>query len=267
MFQRLILSKVFIKYILIFNLIKFNISSDINFIYINCKKYIDKLDIKCFKFQENKKGILECTKWDISNILAFTDIPNECLNKEYNLDILAQNKNQSIKINSNIYIGKETLIHLKKKEVKLILKKIGDIHTCLDIFTEYLKICISKKSNNKIKNECKEWRKKQDKKEFKFCIFLLENFKHFIEPKSKNKKIRKNITLDDITFIFKEKINNTLFNLSEKIIDEKYDINFIIEKIDNDNDIEKLKNNSIKDCIEYGLNPSNEDLIICTKYE
>ena len=72
-------------------------------------------ECKTSKFEENENGILKCTKWNSSNILGFIDIPEECLNKEYNLDILAKNINPLIKINSNIYIEKETFIQLKKK--------------------------------------------------------------------------------------------------------------------------------------------------------
>ena len=272
MIQRLILSKIIKKYILIFHLIKFIISSDIQFLYNNCIKYIEQLDIECLKFEENTNGIFECINWDVNNILAFIDIPKECLNKEYNLDILAKNMSLPFKINSNIFIENKTLNHLKKKEVKIFLNKKEEISKCIDIITEYLKICLLSKSNNKRKNDCKEWKKSQDAKEFSFCIYLIEEFYHFIKPKSKDKKVRKNITLDDISFkdiqfIFQENINNTLINLSEEIYEEKYDLNFITEESGNDNDIRESETNSIKDCIEYGLNPLNEDLIICIKYE
>ena len=115
MTQRYILTKIIIKYILIFHLIKLVISSDIQFIDNNCIKYIKQLDIECLKFEENKNGIFECIKWDINNIFAFIDIPKKCLNKEYNLNISAKNMSLPIKINSNIFIENKTLNHLKKK--------------------------------------------------------------------------------------------------------------------------------------------------------
>ena len=272
MIQRFILSKIIKKYILIFHLIKFIISSDIQFLYNNCIKYIEQLDIECLKFEENTNGIFECINWDVNNILAFIDIPKECLNKEYNLDILAKNMSLPFKINSNIFIENEILNLSKKKEMKIILNKKEEIIKCIDIMSEYLQICSINKPDNKRKNDCKEWKKNQNAKEFKFCIYLLEEFHHFIEPKSKNKKIRKNITLDniginDIQFIFQGNINNILINLSEDIFYEKYDLNFPTEKSGNDNDKGEPEANSTKDCIEYGLNPLNEDLIICNKYE
>ena len=270
--QRFIHSKIIIKYILIFHLIKYIISSDIQLINKICLKYISQLDIECSKFEENENGILKCTKWNSSNILGFIDIPEECLNKEYNLDILAKNINPLIKINSNIYIEKETFIQLKKKEVKIILDKKAEIDECISLFTEYQAKCSFNLSYYKKENHCKEWLKKHDKKEFKFCFYLLEDFFQLILPKSKNKIERKNIILNDtnfndIEYIFKDNINNTIRNLSEGINDKKYYKDFITEKSGNINDIEKSQMNSIKDCIEYGLNPLNEDLIICTKYE
>ena len=49
--------------------------------------------------------------------------------------------------------------------------------------------------------------------------------------------------------------------------DKKFVDNNKMESKSNDDELEQYYLKSRKDCVEYGLKSSSEDLIVCTKYE
>ena len=234
--------------------------SNFQFSYEKCIKYIKNLNITCSKFNKDNTGSLVCEKWKPNNITAIFEIPIECQNKEYNLDILINNSNSIEIINCKIFMHKEILFNFQTQEAQKKFKEKVEILKCMKYLLNYFHKCIVGKNKSSKLNQCKEWKKKEINNNFNICFNQLEFFEKILYPKNDKLKFR-NLLNDAFN------ISNIEFNYDEEKIEEKRDNFFFANKIDNENDNKNNLNESNKDCIEYGLNPLNEDLIICTKYE
>ena len=237
-------------------------------VYINCSKiqstsekcikYIKNLNIICLKFDKDETYTPVCKKWEPSNTSAIFEIPIECENKEYNLDILIKNSNSKEIIKCNIFIQKENLLN-GIKEVEKIMKQKMDILKCMKYLMKYLQNIIDEKNKSLKFKQCKEWKEKQTQYNFNLCVNKIEFIENIFYPNGKLK-------FKNILYKVFNKLNNEI-NCDEEKIEERKGNSFFINKEGNDYNIKKDLMESNKDCIEYGLDPLNEDIIVCTKYE
>ena len=276
-------SKIFyLKYIIIYQIILLYLSniiicSKIAWNYEKCYQYINNLDIICLKMKKNKNGIEYCDEWEVNNIFFIFIIPEECYNKKYHLYLLVENSNKSD--NFDLYIDKAKIIKIKNKDLQLFKNKKEDIKKCLIDF----KKIFSGKLNAK-----KE--KINERKKFKlslFCYYAIDDIFNFIEKNENmiiknndNKEMDENRTIDYyLNNIKLENVENIMKNIYEYNNNERktyfeepnkkqyYENDYLKPSDDDNNELEKYYLSSRKDCIEYGLEPSKENIIICTKFE
>ena len=275
-------SKIYYLEIILLYLSNYTISHKINWNSEKCNKFINNLDIICIKIKKNKNGIEYCDEWEVNNIPNIFIIPEECYNKKYNLNISAES-HKSKKFNFDIYIDREKIIKIKKKELEIFKTKKEDIKYCLKEFY--------KTFSTKANNEEEEKEKNENKKLTisSFCYYTIDDLFKYIEKNAnimikyynKNNKdmdvsktidyYLNNIKLENIENIMKniyEYNNNQRKSYFEEENKNKYYKNDYFNSLeDDDNEFEKYDLIRRKDCIEYGIKSINEDIIICTKYE
>ena len=90
------------KYITFLLSLFFLIYSGTSWSYSECYDYLDNLDIICHKFYKNNSGIEICQKWEVKSESYINILPNNCFNKEYNLEVHINNSNPPLKKIINI---------------------------------------------------------------------------------------------------------------------------------------------------------------------
>ena len=283
---KLLFRVLFIKLTIFFNLYDYILCGN-KWSYIKCKDYLNSLDIICTKIIKNENGTDFCDKWKVNNIIDILSFPNECGNKEYNVQLLVNN---SKKLELILYVKKENLNNFPKKEVEKILKQKENVEKCLDVFQQYQKNCQLTKNGKKNERECNDFKNDEF---INFCLEL--KFSAYERINNIYEKSKSNNTTKIKNKNFKQKNNfkknfNNLFpeekeNINKKFIknnEEKQIYNDINEQNrksekryfegesrnkDNFDELEKGSSEDGKDCVEYGLKSSEEDIIICTKYE
>ena len=283
---KLLFRVLFIKLTIFFNLYDYILCRS-KWSYIKCKDYLNSLDIICTKIIKNENGTDFCDKWKVNNIIDILSFPNECGNKEYNVQLLVNN---SKKLELILYVKKENLNNFPKKEVDKILKQKENVEKCLDILQQYEKSCQLTKNGKKNESECNDF---ENDEFIKFCSEIIFNTNESIN--NIYEKSKSNNTTKIKSKNFKQKNNfkknfNNLFPEEKENINKKFiknneeiqiynDINEQNRKSeksyfegesrnkDNFDELEKRFSEDGKDCVEYGLNPLEEDIIICTKYE
>ena len=165
MAQTLINIKIITIFIIFLYLSNYTICLKNSWNYINCKKYLNTIDILCTKIIKNK--ILNiCEKWELVNSSSNANIPTKCLNKKYILSLWDNN-------NSDMKVKKYYIINFSEKENKEILNNNidDDINECLKIIDYFEEFNSMDLCGDDIEKEMKEWRKKL--KITHFCINLL----------------------------------------------------------------------------------------------
>ena len=262
-----------LSYSCFFFIFKNIICSEDKLNYNSCKKYIKSFDIICTNITKADNGTIICNDWYAKNSSDITLIPDVCKNKKYKLELLYENLDKTTKINCSLYINKDFIINLKELELDNYMNKEEEINYCLKYYKKFHQSCSSNNDSNILNEECQSLRNNylNNINESVFCIdFILKGITNF--EKKVNTIIKKNNKFKDykINVEPNEKKNKNTFKQNE--YKEKYtyfDSEEIspqkIEAIKKENDKE-LKNKH-KDCVEYGLNSLNEDIIVCLKYE
>ena len=257
--------------------------------YSKCLNYLNSFDITCNQIKKNDIGMDTCLVFEFPKNI---NLPLECNNQKYNLNVYIKGSNPPIKRWLEIYINLENIfVTLKKceKYYPLVNKKIQECFLNLMMFK---KKCLSDKYFRN-ENECQ----KLEKNKSEFCKGMDDITKEFEDQLD-------SIKLGDIDFGDIElgdielgdlEINNIKDSISltneyddnivQNFIDEKTDINankyfnfqekeaiksyFPVGNNNNEyqNELEEYYINSRKDCVEYGLKSLEENIIICTKYE
>ena len=88
---------------------------------------------------------------------------------------------------------------------------------------------------------------------------------HNIEPKNGKYSLKYEYKDGIYNFYYEVEQNFSNFDIFEENIVNN--TNNDKKKVKYDDEIEQYYINSRKDCVEYGLKSSDEDLIVCTKYE
>ena len=242
--------------------------------YSQCYDYLDNLNIICHKYYKDKNGIEKCQIWEVKNKSYIKILPNNCFNKEYNLELYINNSNPYLKkklilfldfmeninfLDKNVYLQKENkLTNSNSSNI------INNIKQCLSAYLKYEIVCkendIFYEKDEELCNELKI------KKSNKFCMDLINRFGRNINSKIKKDEDIDNIEInlgDDNNYylIFKEQNDNY-----DDKVDDNDEINNENKKNDYDKELETemYYNRSRKDCVEYGL---KENYIFCTKYE
>ena len=245
--------------------------------YSECNNYLNSLDIICNIIIKNLNGKDICDKWEIKDSSSETNIPLECYNKEYNLNLLVANSNILLRQKLSIFLENKMNLDLPIINNNNLLKKYNkEIEEYLSAFIKYRQICNFKKNiEDRDKQICKILKKKNNSK---FCNNINRNLDKKINSVNKDNNFifYQNIELDFgsnnyLSIEQNNKDSNNIKNDSFDYENTKVDVNksyFNNENNKNyDNELENYYINSRKDCIEYGLKSLKEDIIICTKYE
>ena len=284
----------FSKYIIFFHLLAYAICFKNQWTYLQCKNYLNTLDIICYKITKKKDGSELCQKWNYKNTSSVILLPIECYNKKYNLNLILYNTDPPVKkkLIINLKTIEKTMVIDIKDQNNINFQNEDDYSTitkCINDFTKYEQNCILNKpvEEKKIK-KCNAFKKKYINS--KICFNIIKNFEtniesyieeNFSQLDLKDIEIDFNLNnfpkmnIDDnnnnIDFFGEEEDNNINYiDFEEPKEDAKSYFNNRNKKKyndDNDNELENYYKNSRKDCVEYGLKSLKEDIIVCTKYE
>lgn len=285
----------FSKYIIFSHLLVYAICFKNQWTYLQCKNYLNTLDIICINITKKKDGSEQCQKWNYKNTSSVNILPIECYNKKYNLNLVLYNTNPPVK--KKLYINlkniEKTMVIDIKNQNNYNFQNEDDYSTitkCLNDFTKYELNCILNKpvEEKKIK-KCNAFKEKSIKS--KLCINLIQNFEtnveSYIEENFSQLELKdidieidinlKNFVKNNIEDNFKNdffieeednNINNIDFEEQKEEVKSYFNIaNKKKYNDDNDNELENYYKKSRKDCVEYGLKSLKEDIIVCTKYE
>lgn len=250
--------------------------------YYKCKKYLNDLDIICYKI--NKEGMFRfCEVWETKDIYALSKVPNACLNHKYVLPLINKNSNSTSKIDTIIDINILNVSESKsRKKGKIIIQKDKEIQQCLKYFEKFLELSsLDHIDFNEINSIFFDLKKKLNSSYF--CIDFSIHLINELEKGLNSEKMIKNNTNNEMEFT--DYVNYKLANFihkemnetNEQTIENKDDLESLEcsdseskknkYNQDYDNELETHYLNSKKDCVEYGLKSSTEDIIVCLKYE
>ena len=265
MFPKILL---FTQYIILLNLL----NSITN--YNRCSKYLNDLYKYCSKYEIDKNGFNNFIKLD-NNFHIFNNIPIECLNLIKNNSNIFIDLNKSENYNNNINLMDENL-NLNDNQLNK-----DTINQCMNFYKQFEQKCNYEKKNHNKEKICHNWLTKQRVSKFCYYAFfdLMNNFENEAFNLVKNNVLNiKDLSMKNVFYIY---LNNLRKENIEKIIksmkeDEEGKNNNLFEDTiyqgENDDEDDDDENNLFieylkKDCVEYGLKSSNENLIVCTKYE
>jgi len=282
---RLSAIKYIFLYILFLNILKYIICQKNIWNYNKCKTYLNKLDIICNKISKIDMFSV-CQIWETKDPSAINKIPKNCQNKKYILPLLIKNSNPPIKkdcvINTKIKLNPNE----KNKNIEDLTKNDQEIQGCIKTFEKFVDIFSVELNEDEEEDDIEdldpllELRKKLNISNF--CVDFSLNLISELEKNLKSKTIRNisRISKDEVKFndyIFnklyahyqKENNDNICIDNREKepikYFETKKKINN--QNFDENNELETYNIKSKKDCVEYGLKSSNEEVLICTKYE
>lgn len=272
----------------------FLICSETPWTYSQCYNYLDNLNIICYTINKNYSGNEICEKWEVKSKDYIDNMPNECFNKEYNLELYIKDSNPPLKkklilfldIFKDIFFIEKNIYEYEDNKISItnLSNDIEDIQQCFNNYFKYENLC----GDNNIINEkdeelCNELYMKKNNK---ICKDLINSIEKNIFTNLKDYKV-----FDNIIINIRDGYNNIFENIDQiKYINEDNDENieninnnFDFEeennnneeesgevqinndkKIDYDNELEIYYNKTRKDCVEYGL---EDNYIVCTKYE
>ena len=269
MLQKLLL---FIQYIIFLNLLNTIICSK-RFNYNRCSKYLNDLCQYCSKYAIDENGFNNCIKLD-NNFHIFNNT-----SKDYH-NLINNNSNDFVDLNESENYNNN--INLMDENLNLNYYKLNKdtINQCMNFYQQFEKKCNYEKKNYNKEKICYNWLRKQRVSNFcYYAIFeIINNFEsEALNLLKKNGLNIKDLSMKDIIYYY---LNNLRKENIEKIIkymkeDEEGKNNNLFEDTiyQGENDDEDDDDNNLilqylkKDCIEYGLKSSNENLIVCTKYE
>lgn len=274
-----------IKYLLVFFLFlkinKYIICKKKTWGYYKCKKYLSSLDIFCYKI--NKEGIFNfCEVWEAKDINALLKVQNLCLYHKYVLPLIYKYSNSTSKIDSIIDIDLLNISEYKsKKRGKIIIQKDKEIKQCLKYFEKFLELSsLDNIDFDEINSIFFDLKKKLNSSNFciDFSIHLINELeKSLNSEKTTNNNINSEMEFTDyVNYKLANFIHEGLNETNKQTIEKNDDLESLIcsdseikKKYDQDyeNDLETYYLNSKKDCVEYGLKSSTEDIIVCLKYE
>lgn len=273
--------------------------------YTQCSDYLNNLNIICHTFNKNNNGVEICKKWEVKSKTDIDNLPKECFNKKYNLEVYIKYSNPPLKRKLFIFLDFYEKINFVDKEkyeleanklaILLLSKEIDNIKECFKNFIKYEKICTERDNiDEKDEELCNEVK---IKKNTKFCTNIMNIFdKNFISElrdvedfdditnklKDDNNKIKQ---IKNIYEGYNDKTNNYLYNKEQNNNKDE------IGKINNDNKkndyynelkFEKQNDDNNKDFNNNNINNDDydissrkdcveyglkEDYIFCTKYE
>ena len=253
----------FIQYIIFLNLFKTIICSK-RFNNNKCSN-INDLYKYCSKYAIDENGFNSCIKLD-KNFHIYNNIPKDCYK------VIDNDSNNFVDLNKqNNYINNYNLMNVNLDNYKLDKEQINQ---CLIFYKQFEQKCNYEK-NNKEKT-CNNWLRKQ--KISKFCYYAIFDIMNNFEIEVFNLVKYNGLNIEDIKMndIIYSYLNNLKKENIEKIIkimkeDEAAKNNNLFEETENDDEVDEEENLFIKylkkDCVEYGLKSSSENIIVCTKYE
>ena len=279
------------KYIILLLSLFILIYSESSWTYSQCYDYLNDLNIICYSFSKNDSGIEICENWEVENISYINNLPNECFNKEYNLEVDINNSNFPLKKKLILFLEFFKDLDCKDKdlyeseenklETSNFSKGNNNIRECIKNFFKFEKLCANINIINKKDKELCNKLEIQNKNEF--CQEVIDIFDKESILKIKNVK-----DFDNMQIILKDEYN--VFENFEQIKliygkNFKFYLHSVEETNDNDkneelefeeennedninhefnNDNNNYDDRSRKDCVEYGL---DGNYIVCTKYE
>ncbi len=216
-------------------------------IYKKCTEHLNKITIaKCID-TEKPEDIEKCNKWNL-NFLHGNPVPLECLGKKYNISLLVNSKKINFQMDFNHILGDKKKESNENKKGKTQ----GNSEGVDEVNLEKLLIkCLENIKKSRVKCGIKGIEKEILPKE---CILIKRKF---------DNKIIKDMELRNI-FSKIVNINKNTKKPRNNQKEEKREEN--TEFIKNENNDRSYKDEE-KECIEYGLSPIDENIIICTKYD
>ena len=259
----------FINYIIFLYLLKTIIcSKKLN--YNRCGKYLNDIYKYCSKYAIDENGFNSCIRLD-NSFHIYNNIPKDCykiINNDSNNSFDSNKQNNN---NNNNYIS--------VKDINLNDYKLDkdQIKQCLTFYKQFEQKCNYEKKNHNTETICNNWLRKQ--KISKFCYYAIFDIMNNFEIEAFNLVKNNDLNIEDLTM--NDIIYYYLNNLRKENIDKIIEIMKEDEEAKNNNSLEETKfnddeddeaDNSFikylkKDCVEYGLKSSKENIIVCTKYE
>ena len=260
-----------IRYMLLFCLLKLILNKKNSWTYLQCKNYLKNLDIICLKKIDNEIFSF-CEYWKIKDPSTLTNIPKNCLNKKYILPLLINNNGGNpFKVDCVLILEEKNISNMEYHNNKKQIDK--DIMKCLNFFENFEEI-ISLDINDYDGENKKVIDLKKRIDLSSFCIDFSLNIINQLEDHIHTKPLTK-ITKDSkIDFNdYNDYLYNKIYNYiilnedDDEQTQDKENVQYLESKKNiqhNDNEL-TINQNSIKDCVEYGL--KNEQYLVCTKYE
>jgi hypothetical protein len=225
-------------------------STIVKWSYVNCKAFINDLNIMCTNFSEDLNETNICHDWTIYNQSNIIYLPEECANKTYTIEKPTNNFINPIQKNFNITINHNYII---PKKYASNTNKYNKVKNCMKIYSQI----VEEFSSEEDYKDSKKLRKK-----FNITDFCINTMLEVIEVFQNRVEFLIN---QSGTKLFQE-VNMTM---PEAISKEKKEVkNFQnLEPLNEENLNIVSDNEPKKDCIEYGLKSINEEILVCLKYE
>ena len=225
-------------------------STIVKWSYVNCKAFINDLNIMCINFSEDLNETNICHDWTIYNQSNIIYLPEECANKTYTIEEATNIFSNPIQKNFNITITSNYII---PKKYTSNANKYKNVNNCIKFYTRIVKECSIEENYE----NCKRVKKKLNITEFCINIILeiIETFQDRVKSLI-NKSEAELLQEDSILMpksISKEKKEVRISKNLEPLNDKNLNI--------------FNQNEPKKDCVEYGLKSISEDILICLKYE
>ena len=214
-----------------------------------------------------------CEIWETKDPSALNKIPKNCQNKKYILSLLIKNSNPPFKKDCIINIKIQLNANDKNKNIEGLTKNEKEVQECLKTFEKVVDIFSLELNEDENVDDLIDVKKRLNISNF--CIDLSLNLINELQ-KGLNSRTIKNISkIPKNEVKFKDYIMYKLYYYQkEKDDKEKETIKYFDTKktinnqcFDENDELEIYNKKSKKDCVEYGLKSSNEEILICTKYE
>ena len=143
--------------------------------YSQCSDYLNNLDINCKIVGKNGKGEQICKKVNF----PVMNVPNECFNQIYKLQVNFNDSNKQIKKLMNLFLKiNDDLTGLNNIEGKFDLNK--KVEECYKNYIIYHKKCLNDKFYEN-EDYCKELEKLKDSY---FCKYAVDEIRKKVQDKS-----------------------------------------------------------------------------------
>ena len=266
------------------------ICSETPWTYTQCHNYLDSLDLICNVINRNNNGIEICEQWEIKSFDLIINLPSECFNKEYNLEMYIKGTNPLLKKKLILFLDiLKNIIFIEKNEgeddtteIQITSNDIDEIRECFKSYIKFEKICTDTDIINQKNGElCNELNIKMNNE---FCMDIINGFnkdyisklKYYTESDVDNMIITfgdesKNVLINIYTISRENNENNEYLEFEEQNNNDEENGEFEFEEQKNNDDegivLEFVKQINNNDENDYINNNNKNDYDNILEYE